>query len=157
MSKRSKDEYADRRQPTNPIWSIERALRHGYVMQPHRPTMAFTLHPKDHCAVRTAAIHSNLDNNNPLPEACETQCAECAHICHMNDYIRGKLPAHYALPAIRYELRVEEDFFGYGAVVFVRHEEERMWFEHCIYATDEQHHEPETLSPNDPEYYMQYT
>lgn len=35
-------------------------------------------------------------------------------------YAYGCFEPHYYLPAIRYELRTESDFFGYGAVVFIR-------------------------------------
>lgn len=52
-------------------------------------------------------------------------------------YALGIDPPNHLPPAIRYELRVEPNFFGHGAVVFVRHEEGRMWLEECIYATEE--------------------
>lgn len=37
-------------------------------------------------------------------------------------YALGMKPANHLPPAIRYELRVEKDFFGYGAVVFISNE-----------------------------------
>jgi hypothetical protein len=59
------------------------------------------------CAVKTAAIyrdlHDKVKGDLGVGAGCQTQCTECAHICYMNDYIRGQAhcPPHYPVPAIR--------------------------------------------------------
>ena len=105
MSKRIKDA------PINPIWSIVRALEHGYIMEPHVACGDFSgdrrmARPSHNCALRTASIYQDMRDKvkgdwGRVP-ACATQCNECATICHMNDYIRGKAhcPPHYPVPAI---------------------------------------------------------
>ena len=102
------------RSRVNPIWSIERALANGYVMEPHCISVCFSgdkrsSRPGHECAVHLEGI--NRDMVDPAmkdqtwglrAKQCETQCDECAHICHMNDYIRAKphCPPHFPVPAI---------------------------------------------------------
>lgn len=105
------------RSRVNPIWSIERALANGYVMEPRCISICFSgdkrsSRPGHECAVHLEGI--NRDMVDPAmkdqtwglrAKQCETQCDECAHICHMNDYIRGKphCPPHFPVPALRTE------------------------------------------------------
>lgn len=98
--------------PINPLWSIERALRHGYVMEPHRASGDFSgplrmSRPSHDCALVTAHIRRAMSDpamkdQNWGRDACVKQCDECASICHMNDYIRAKphCPPNYPMPAI---------------------------------------------------------
>lgn len=86
------------------IWSIERALKYGYVIDPHVSYADFSgnnrwSHPSHVCAVRNASYREPYDRIAP---ACANQCDECKNICHMNDYIRGKshCPPHYPVPAL---------------------------------------------------------
>lgn len=97
--------------PVNPIWSIERALKQGYAMEPHVGSGDFSgplrmNSPGHDCALKTAAIYRDMrakvDGEYGKGAMCRVQCAECAHICHMNDYIRAKehCPPHYPMPAL---------------------------------------------------------
>lgn len=101
------------RKPVNPIWSIERALKHGYVMEPHGISGCFSgpncmSRPGHECAIMSQAINDDMREPSMKNQTwglrakpCETQCDECAHICHMNDYIRAKphCPPHFPVPA----------------------------------------------------------
>lgn len=83
----------------NPIWSIERAMAEGhYINEPHNPAANFSgplrmSRPGFDCAIQYQGKAWGTEHG------CKEQCDECSHICHMNDYIRGKLPAHYPVPA----------------------------------------------------------
>lgn len=97
---------------TNPIWSIERALDNGYIMEPHLASGNFSgplrmSRPSHDCALVRAhtmrAAHDPLmKDQNWGRKACDKQCDECASICHMNDYIRAKphCSPHYPVPAL---------------------------------------------------------
>jgi len=97
----------------NPIWSIESALRDGYVMEPHNPSGNFSgplrmSRPSHECAlvhahIRRCMSDKSMKDENWGREACAKQCDECANICHMNDYIRAKehCPPRYPMPALR--------------------------------------------------------
>lgn len=97
--------------PINPIWSIERALRNGYVMEPHETTGNFSgplrmSRPSHDCALVKSQVYRDMvdpamKDQHWGREACAKQCDECASICHMNDYIRAKphCPPNYPMPA----------------------------------------------------------